>query len=126
MVAIVLTIGVAVSATLIGVGFIAALAIGWQGSLLGGAGWGAGAGPGTGAVGAAGAAATTDFANLPARLATLEPLAICQLGLLVLLATPVARVASSVVGFALERDRLYTAITLAVLAILLAGIFVLR
>jgi uncharacterized membrane protein len=129
MVAIVLTIGVAVSATLIGVGFIAALAIGWQGSLLGGAGGAAGSAggaAGTAAGSAAGAAATTDFANLPARLATLEPLAICQLGLLVLLATPVARVTASVVGFALEGDRLYTAITLTVLAILLAGIFVLR
>jgi hypothetical protein len=46
---------------------------------------------------------------------TLEPLAVSQLGLLILLATPGARVAASVVGFALERDRLYTAITLAVL-----------
>ena len=70
--------------------------------------------------------ATTDFSNLQMRLASLEPLAISQLGLLVLLATPVARVAASVVGFALEGDRLYTAITLAVLAILLASIFVLR
>jgi uncharacterized membrane protein len=124
MVGLVLAIGVAVSATLIGAGFVAALAIGWQSSLLGGAGWGVRAG--ASATGAAGAAATTDFANLPARLAVLEPLAICQLGLLVLLATPVARVAASVVGFALERDRLYTAITLTVLAILLASIFVLR
>jgi uncharacterized membrane protein len=56
----------------------------------------------------------------------LEPLAISQLGLLALLATPVTRVAASVIGFALEGDRLYTAITLAVFAILLASIFVLR
>jgi uncharacterized membrane protein len=111
-ISLVLTAGVAVSAALVAVGFVAALAIGWQGSLLGT----------TSSV----TAATTDFSNLPARLAELEPLAISQLGLLVLLATPVARVASSVVGFALEGDRLYTAITLAVLAILLTSILVLR
>lgn len=42
-----------------------------------------------------------------------------QLGLLVLIATPIARVAFSIVGFALERDRMYVAFTLFVLAILL-------
>jgi len=60
------------------------------------------------------------------KVANGEPLAIAQLGLLVLLATPIARVAVSVVAFALERDRIYTAITLAVLAILLASVFLLR
>lgn len=107
----VLIVGVTISSTLIGAGFVAALAIGWQGSLLGAA-------PAT--------ATTTDLSNLPGRLASLEPAAITQLGLLVLLATPVTRVAASVVGFALERDRLYTAITLAVLLVLLTSIFVLR
>jgi uncharacterized membrane protein len=42
-----------------------------------------------------------------------------QLGLLLLIATPIARVAFSVVGFAIERDRLYVVFTLIVLAILL-------
>jgi uncharacterized membrane protein len=42
-----------------------------------------------------------------------------QLGLLILIATPVARVAFSVIAFALERDRLYVVITLIVLAVLL-------
>jgi uncharacterized membrane protein len=42
-----------------------------------------------------------------------------QLGLLLLIATPIARVASSIVGFALERDRLYVAFTLTVFVILL-------
>jgi len=41
-----------------------------------------------------------------------------QLGLLLLIATPVARVAFSVVAFVLERDRLYVVVTLIVLAIL--------
>jgi len=44
---------------------------------------------------------------------------IIQLGLLLLIATPIARVAFSVAGFAIERDRLYVAFTLLVLAILL-------
>lgn len=42
-----------------------------------------------------------------------------QLGLLLLIATPIARVAFSVVGFAIERDRMYVAFTVIVLAILL-------
>ena len=41
-----------------------------------------------------------------------------QLGLLLLIATPVARVAFSVVAFAMERDRLYVVVTLIVLAVL--------
>lgn len=45
--------------------------------------------------------------------------AIIQLGLLILIATPVARVAFSAVAFAIERDFLYVWITLFVLAVLL-------
>ena len=44
---------------------------------------------------------------------------IIQLGLLILIATPVARVAFSVAAFALERDRMYVVFTLIVLAVLL-------
>src|SRR5262245_19257092 len=43
---------------------------------------------------------------------------VIQLGVLVLLATPVARVAFSVAAFALQRDRLYVGVTLVVLAVL--------
>ncbi len=42
-----------------------------------------------------------------------------QLGLLLLVATPVARVVFSVAGFALEGDRTYVVITLIVLAVLI-------
>ncbi len=45
-----------------------------------------------------------------------------QLGLLLLLATPVARVAFSIVAFALQRDRLYVCVTLVVLGVLLYSI----
>jgi uncharacterized membrane protein len=112
VVSTVLIVGVGISAVLIGVGFAAALAIGWQSSLIGAT--------------HVTTASTANFSGLPARLAALEPLAITQLGLLTLLATPVVRVAASVVGFALERDRLYMTITLAVLLILLTSIFLLR
>jgi uncharacterized membrane protein len=43
---------------------------------------------------------------------------IIALGLLALIATPIARVILAVVGFARERDWLYTAVSLIVLAIL--------
>ena len=44
---------------------------------------------------------------------------IIQLGLLLLIATPIARVAFSVIGFVIERDYLYLALTLVVLTVLL-------
>jgi uncharacterized membrane protein len=44
-----------------------------------------------------------------------------MLGLLLLIATPVLRVAVSVIGFALDRDRLFVLITLAVLAVLIGS-----
>lgn len=50
--------------------------------------------------------------------------AIIQLGLLLLIATPVARVAFSVWAFAQERDGMYVAVTLVVLALLLYSLFV--
>jgi uncharacterized membrane protein len=49
--------------------------------------------------------------------------AIIQLGLLILIATPVARVAFSAVAFAIEGDYLYVGITLVVLAVLLYSLF---
>jgi len=52
-------------------------------------------------------------------VATLKGRAIIQLGLLLLVATPVARVALAAIGFELQRDWLYVLLTLAVLGILL-------
>jgi uncharacterized membrane protein len=48
---------------------------------------------------------------------------IIQLGLILLVATPVARVAMTAVVFALERDRTYVALALVVLALLLFSLF---
>ena len=47
--------------------------------------------------------------------------AIMQVGLLVLIATPIARVLFSVLAFLLERDYLYVIITLIVLGILVSS-----
>jgi len=49
----------------------------------------------------------------------LEGRGIIQLGLLLLIATPVARVAFSIFGFAQERDRMYVVFTVIVFSILL-------
>ncbi|OJW81801.1 MAG: hypothetical protein BGO69_14960 [Bacteroidetes bacterium 46-16] len=49
--------------------------------------------------------------------------AVIQLGLLILIATPVARVLFSVFGFLLEEDYLYVIITLIVLAIIAFSLF---
>ena len=48
--------------------------------------------------------------------------AIVQLGLLLLIATPIARVALTLVAFALQRDPTYVVITALVLALLLYGL----
>ena len=48
---------------------------------------------------------------------------IMQLGLLLLIATPVARVVLSILGFAAERDRMYVGFATIVLAILLYSLF---
>jgi uncharacterized membrane protein len=49
----------------------------------------------------------------------LQAEAMIQFGLVLLIATPVARVVFCVFGFARQRDKLYTAISLAVLLILI-------
>lgn len=72
---------------------------------------------------------TSEPANLrhPAQLfglvATGDGAAIIQLGILLLIATPIARVIFAVIGFAIERDRLYVLISLIVLAVLMVGLF---
>ena len=51
-----------------------------------------------------------------------EALSIIYLGIAILIGTPVLRVALSALGFALEKDVLYTAITLFVLMIILFSV----
>lgn len=111
LVSYVLVAGVGLSGALVAIAFAGSLAVGWEGSLVAATGH---------------AGDPTDFGAVADGLRALRPIAIAQAGLLVLVATPVLRVAASVVAFALEGDRLYTAITLAVLAVLLTSLFVLR
>ena len=49
--------------------------------------------------------------------------AVIQLGVVILIATPIARVLLSLVAFALQRDRTYVVVTLIVLVVLLSGLF---
>jgi uncharacterized membrane protein len=72
------------------------------------------------------------FASEPAGLRTVrgvlagvargDSASIIQLGVLLLIATPVARVLMSVIGFARERDWMYVACSLIVLALLCWGL----
>jgi uncharacterized membrane protein len=107
----VLVVGVSLSAVLVAIGFLTGLAIGWTDSLVG-------APPNT--------VVPTDFSGVFAGLAAGRPVAIAQLGLLVLVATPVIRVGVSLIAFVVERDRLYVAITASVLGLLLLSLFLVR
>ena len=60
--------------------------------------------------------------GIVAEASTLRGRGIIQLGLLLLIATPVARVAFSVYAFARQGDRIYVVVTLIVLTLLLYGL----
>jgi uncharacterized membrane protein len=61
---------------------------------------------------------------LLAGLARGSAVGVLQLGMLILIATPITRVAASVLLFLRERDMLYVGITLLVLGMLLVALFV--
>jgi uncharacterized membrane protein len=63
------------------------------------------------------------FSGIMHGVAALDPESVIMLGLLVLIATPVARVGMCIVGFLFERDHLYTAVSTIVLLILLYSLF---
>ena len=60
----------------------------------------------------------TSVRGILAGALALDPRAVVQLGVLALIATPILRVAFSLVAFLLQRDRLYVLITSIVLALL--------
>ena len=66
-------------------------------------------------------ASLTSVAAVLSGAAHFDALAITQLGLIILIATPIARVALTLIAFIFQRDRLYTAITAIVLAVLVFG-----
>jgi uncharacterized membrane protein len=70
----------------------------------------------------AGAHALTSITGVFRHLADPSGASIIELGLLVLIATPIARVIFAVVGFARERDYLYVVISLLVFGILLVSL----
>ncbi|HUB47528.1 MAG TPA: TSUP family transporter [Acetobacteraceae bacterium] len=63
------------------------------------------------------------LANVREGLWSGNPLAVVVAGLLILLATPVLRVAVSIIAFAMDEDRTYVVITALVLTILMFSIF---
>jgi uncharacterized membrane protein len=70
-------------------------------------------------------AAPEEYRSVRAIVHAVEPSdcrAIIQFGLLLLIATPIARVVFSLMGFALERDWTYVVITSIVLAVLIYSI----
>jgi len=70
----------------------------------------------------AGGPDTSTLDGIVRSAAHFKSLGIIQFGLLLLIATPVARVALAIAGFALERDWLYTVVSVVVLLILLASL----
>lgn len=52
-----------------------------------------------------------------------EPAAIIELAVLLLIATPIARVVFALIAFSIERDKLYILVSTVVLAVLLYGFF---
>jgi uncharacterized membrane protein len=62
------------------------------------------------------------FEDIPSRLAVLDTNALLALGILILLATPLARVMASVVLYLRQRDLVFSIITLVVLANLSLGL----
>lgn len=64
-------------------------------------------------------AADRIVSEILAGVVALRARSIIQLGILLLIATPIVRVAFSLVAFAMERDRMYVVITALVLTVLL-------
>ena len=62
------------------------------------------------------------LAGIVRGVAALDARAIIQFGLVLLIATPILRVAFTLVAFILQRDRVYVVITSIVLAVLLYGL----
>lgn len=69
---------------------------------------------------------TPEYTSLPGILKGLRTFSageIIQFGVIVLIATPILRIALSLVAFAVEKDKLYVLITLIVLTIMLSSMF---
>ena len=56
-------------------------------------------------------------------LCSMKAKSIIEFGVMVLIATPILRILFSLIGFILEKDRLYIAITMVVLSVMMISIF---
>jgi uncharacterized membrane protein len=65
----------------------------------------------------------TTVGQVTSGLVTFNAKSFIQLGVLVLMATPILRIAFSLIGFILEKDRMYIGITLIVLTVMMISIF---
>lgn len=64
----------------------------------------------------------TDIQTIFSGLLTLKPFAVIDFGLLMLIATPIMRVVTTIILFSIERDPKYVLIASTVLAIIILGI----
>jgi uncharacterized membrane protein len=64
----------------------------------------------------------TSYSGIFQGALAMHPAGIIQLGVLVLIATPILRVFLSLIAFVLEKDKLYVVITLLVLSVMLTSI----
>lgn len=62
-----------------------------------------------------------ELSTIISHILSFDGAAIIQLGVCVLIATPILRVAFSVIGFLIEKDYMYVVITLIVLSIIIAN-----
>jgi uncharacterized membrane protein len=65
----------------------------------------------------------TTFAGILKSVLALNARGIVQLGVLALIATPILRIAFSLIAFFIEKDKLYVMITFIVLSVMLFSIF---
>jgi len=65
----------------------------------------------------------TTFSGILNGVFALQAKGIIQLGVMVLIATPILRILFSLIGFVLEKDKLYVGITLVVLCVILLSTF---
>lgn len=65
----------------------------------------------------------TSFGEILSGIAAMRAGGIIQFGVVVLIATPILRIAFSLLGFVLEKDRMYILITAIVLTVMMLSIF---
>lgn len=65
----------------------------------------------------------TSFGEILKGVIGVSPKGIIQFGVVILIATPIFRIAFSLIGFVLEKDKMYILITTIVLTVMMASIF---